>query len=83
MSIRRTVYIVSIDAFKENKSYAFSSSVDTFEDYKNAQCRLHEVIREWKIAIQNSSTCKEKGNYSGTPDLTINIRKREAFATLI
>ena len=22
-------------------------------------------------------------NYSGTPDLTINIRKREAFATLI
>ena len=23
------------------------------------------------------------GNYSGTPDLTINIRKREAFATLI
>ena len=24
-----------------------------------------------------------EGNYSGTPDLTINIRKREAFATLI
>ena len=26
---------------------------------------------------------KSRGNYSGTPELTINIRKREAFATLI
>ena len=25
----------------------------------------------------------QQRNYSGTPDLTINIRKREAFATLI
>ena len=27
--------------------------------------------------------CLKVSNYSGTPDLTINIRKREAFATLI
>ena len=34
-------------------------------------------------AIEDLSKLKKSGNYSGTPDLTINIRKREAFATLI
>ena len=33
--------------------------------------------------IDNYLSNYEEGNYSGTPDLTINIRKREAFATLI
>ena len=46
---------------------------------------LHNPLNGWVMYGSGSGDPSDwdKGNYSGTPDLTINIRKREAFATLI
>ena len=49
------------------------------EAYKSEYSQFIAVYGRRRVG----KTFLVRGNYSGTPDLTINIRKREAFATLI
>ena len=53
---------------EDSKLYGYVLDLQRFERM------LNDNIAKGYVSI---------GNYSGTPDLTINIRKREAFATLI
>ena len=58
---------------------------DALESYSAEVKRLNSEATRLKEenSCLSENNRRLNGNYSGTPDLTINIRKREAFATLI
>ena len=67
---------------KRKKAGADEKELGEIQEIQDKLSRLKDIIiycRKNGLSEYNF----EVGNYSGTPDLSINIRKREAFATLI